>query len=135
MDLLTALFGRRSTIIRGLLFGAQTRPITHVVVGLARRDTRTQWQDRGRSLQSLHAAFFVDAQNDRVHRRIHVKPDDVTQLLHKIRISAELEVLDPMRLQIVSTPCALNRAVAHLMTLGQFARTPVRRVLRSRVQG
>jgi len=57
----------------------------------------------------LHAAFLIDAQNDRVGRRIHVQPNDITQLFDKFRIVAELEVLHAVRLQVVGAQDRLNR--------------------------
>jgi hypothetical protein len=45
-----------------------------------------------------------------VHRRIHVKPDDVLNLLGKIWIAGALEGAQAMRLQVMGIPDALHRA-------------------------
>jgi hypothetical protein len=49
----------------------------------------------GRPLESV---IFVDSEHDRVVRRIHVQPDDVTHLLDQQRIGRQLKRLAPMRL-------------------------------------
>lgn len=107
--------------------------VADVVVRLARRYTRAKRKNRCCSLQGLHAAFLIDAQNDRVRRRIHVKPNDITQLFDKFRIVAELEALHAVRLQVVGAQDRLNRRAADAKPLGQIARTPVSRVFRRRL--
>jgi hypothetical protein len=82
----------------------------------------------------LNAALFVNTQHDCVRRGIHIKANDIAQLLHEIRVRAEFKVLNPMRLQIMGAPNTLHGAEAHLMTLRQFARTPMRSILWGRVQ-
>jgi hypothetical protein len=51
----------------------------------------------------LNLALLIDAQDQGFRRRVHIQPDDVPQLAHKVRIAAELEGFDAMGLQ----DCAL----------------------------
>ena len=57
-------------------------------------------------------ALLVDRKDDGVRRRIDVKADDIAQLVDELRIVGELELLHPMRLQVVCPPDALDGADA-----------------------
>ena len=46
----------------------------------------------------------VAAQHQGMVGRRHVKPDDILQLLHELRIARDLEGLDQVRLEPVGTP-------------------------------
>lgn len=109
--------------------------IANVVVRLSGWHARTKRKYRGGSIQRLHAAFFIDAQDDCIRRRIHVEPNHVAQLLCKVRVCAELEALNSMGLQIVGTQDVLYGRTANAVLVGQIARTPVSRILGRRVHG
>jgi hypothetical protein len=98
---------------------------------LSRGDARAQSQDRRRAFQGLNATLFIDTEHDRVGWRLHVKTYDIAQLLDEVRIFAELEVLDPMRLKLVSVPNALYGAETYAFALRHLARTPMGPILRN----
>ena len=75
-----------------------------VVVRLPGRYTRSQRQNRLRSIQRLHLTLLIHTQYDGSIRRIQIQPHDIPHLLHELGIFGELEVLHPMRLQSESMP-------------------------------
>jgi hypothetical protein len=44
--------------------------------------------------------LFVDREDDGMGRRIDIKPDHVAQLVGELRVVGELELLDPVRLEV-----------------------------------
>ena len=63
--------------------------------------------DGWRAVQCLHRGLLVHAQHDRLLGRVQVQPDDIDQLLLKLRVVGQLECLDPVRFQPPrSTPAA-----------------------------
>ena len=71
-------------------------------------------QTRLGAVERLNLALLVDRQDDGVGRRIDIKPDDVAQLVDELGIVGELELADPMRLEPVRAPDALDRADAEM---------------------
>jgi hypothetical protein len=111
------------------------RPISLVVVRLPRRDAFSQRQDRRGSFKCLNTALLVDTEDDRVGRRIHIQSDDIPQLFNEVRICAELEVLNSMRLQFMRPPQTVNRATADAKAACHLISGPIRGILRSRLHG
>ena len=66
-----------------------------VVMGLARRQARSEWEDRLRPVQRLDLGRLIDAQHDGVGRRVQIQTDHVVDLVPGVGIGAELEGLDP----------------------------------------
>ncbi len=115
----------------GVEGGEQRRcSVSLVVVRLARGNALPQRQDRRGSLKSLDAALFVNTQDDRIGRRIHVQPDHIPKLSNEVWISAELEVFDSMRLQIMCPPKPINCATAHAKATCHLISSPVRSIFR-----
>jgi hypothetical protein len=50
-------------------------------------------------IERLDLRLFIDAQDESIVGRVHVKPDDVADLVHKQRIGRELEGLRSVWLQ------------------------------------
>jgi hypothetical protein len=80
-----------------------------IVVGDAIDVAKPHRQNRLGALERLNLAFFIDAQHDRVIRRIVVETDDVADLLYELRVGRELEApgavrLDPEQPQIAAAP-------------------------------
>src|SRR5262245_20730973 len=67
-------------------------------VGDALDITQPKWQNRLRTLERLNLARYVDAEHDRMIRRIEIEPDNVLHLVDKQRIGGKLEALGAMRL-------------------------------------
>ncbi len=99
-----------------------------VVMGLAGRHAWRQGQNRLRAVQSLYLALFIHAQHHRVLRWIHIQPDDVPDLLDKLRVFGEFEVLHPVRLESKGAPDAHNRSLRQPSLLRHQPRAPVRAV-------
>jgi len=107
------------------------RAVPAIIVRLSRGNAGSQRQDRRRSLECLDSALFVHAQNNRIGRRIHVKTNNIAQLRDEIGVRAKLEILNAMRLQIMSAPQAIDRATAHAKTPCHLHSRPMRRILRN----
>src|SRR5206468_9602778 len=75
--------------------GVQTRQaVALVIVGLARRQSRSQRQHRLSAAEGLNLSFLTDAEDHGVSGRIHVQADNVIDFFFRLRIIAELECLD-----------------------------------------
>ena len=66
-------------------------------------------QTRLSAIERLYLALFIDRENDSVRRRVHIEPDDVSQLGGKLRVVGQLEQARPVRPQTMSAPDALHR--------------------------
>jgi hypothetical protein len=89
-----------------------SRAVPLVIVRLRAAAAPPQRQARLRAIESLDLALLVDAQHQGFVRGIQIEPQDVGQLLEEVLVAAELEGLDPMRLQVVALPDALHRGLA-----------------------
>ena len=108
--------------------------VATVVVGLAGRQSRPKRQDRLGSVESLDLGLLVDAQDHGIGWRVEVQSDNIVNLRLGLGVAAELERLDPMRLQVMSPPDPVDGAVRHLDLVRQIARAPVRHAGRRRFQ-
>ena len=99
--------------------------VPNVVVSHPCGKARAHRQDRLRAIQRLDLRLLVDAEHQRLLRRVQIEPDDVGHLSIEVRIRAELEGFHSMRLQPVLLPDAVDRHVADLQLTGQAARAPV----------
>src|SRR5215218_3778911 len=84
-----------------------------------------------RTIESLNLALFIDAQHERMLRRIEIETDDIDDFLGEVRIVRKLESLGAMRLQTIRFPHALHETVRHVQMLRERARAPVRSGMRS----
>jgi len=82
-------------------------------------------QPRLRPIEGLDLAFFVDTQDDGFVRWIEIEADDIGELFEKLLVSAELEGLDQMRLDVVLPPYSANRGLADPLCLGQGPSAPM----------
>ena len=60
------------------------------------------------AIERLDLRLFVDREDDGMGGRIDIKPDHVAQLVDELRIVGELELLDPVRLEAMRAPDALD---------------------------
>src|SRR5262249_4256246 len=74
------------------------RAVPDVAVGDTFNITEPERQDRLSALKRLNLALLVNAQHDRMIRRIEIKPDNVFHLIDEQRISGKLEALGAMGL-------------------------------------
>ena len=93
-----------------------------------------QRQHGARAIERLNPALLIDTEDDRFGGRIQIQPDDVAQLLDKLRVLRQFEASYPMRLQAVLSPNLPDRAVAQALCLRQRATAPVRARRRPRCQ-
>jgi len=77
------------------------------------------------AVEGLDLALLVDREHDGVRRRVEIEPDHVAQLLDEPRIVGEFELPDPVRLEPVGAPDALDRADADAGRLGHHRGGPV----------
>ena len=101
------------------------RAMPLVVVGHGAGATLLQRQAGLGAVERLDLALLVDRQHDGVRRRVDVEPDHVTQLVDELRIVGELELPDPVRLEPVRAPDALDRADADAGRLRHHRGGPV----------
>jgi hypothetical protein len=100
--------------------------IAFVVMGHRSRSPRLHWQARLSAVESLNLTLFVHAQYEGVFRGIEVKPYYVLKLLHKARVSTQLECTNPVGLQSIGLPDPLHAGWAQGYHLRQAPRAPVR---------
>jgi len=85
------------------------RAVPSVVMRAPLGDPGLERENRGASIQRLNLTLFIDAEHERAIRWIEIQPDDVADLLDKLRIFREFERLDAMRLQPERAPNPRNR--------------------------
>ena len=79
-----------------------------VVVGHRAGAALLHRQARLGAVERLDLRLLIDREHDGMSRRIDVEPDNITQFGDKLRVVRELELLDPVRLQTMGAPDALN---------------------------
>src|SRR5712691_3115551 len=109
--------------------------VAFVVVGHRAGAAFLHRQARLCPVQCLDLALLVDAEHERLLRRVEVEPDDVCELLAEARVVGKLERLDPMGLETVRVPDPLHARRADALRLGHRATAPVRLTGRRRLRG
>src|SRR5437867_271683 len=92
------------------------RTVALVVMGLTRRNSGTQREQRLRSVQRLNLALLVNTQYQRFVRWIQIQPNDVMQLFDKPLVPAQLERFDPMRLQTMLFPDSVDSGLTQSLS-------------------
>src|SRR5258706_6180861 len=82
-----------------------------------------------RSVQRLDLCLLIHAQNQGLVRRVHVKPDDIANLVDKQRIFRKLKSLGSVGRETKRSPNAVHATVAQSARFGQRARAPVSSIL------
>src|ERR1035438_939854 len=95
--------------------------VAFVIVGHCAATPLLDWQPGLGAVQSLNLAFFVDAENDCLLRRIQVQTHDIGHLLQKLRIARQLEGFRAMWPKLVSAPDNAHCGLAEPLTLGRAA--------------
>src|SRR5262245_14186193 len=106
------------------------RAMAFVVVSPALNLPRTHGQQRLGAVQSLNLRLLIHRQHHSIGRRPQIQTHHVGNLLCKLRILADLEALDAVRLQIRRLPDLLHLPARHTRMLGHQAQAPMRRFLR-----
>jgi hypothetical protein len=111
------------------------RPLTRCIrVRAALRLTGSHGKKRLASFESLDLGFLVDAEHDRVIRRVHVEAHDVAHLLYEQRVVGKPKRLDAVRLQIEGAPDARHRGLRDPDPLRHVPGTPMRGIGRRALQ-
>src|SRR6202158_5075382 len=85
-------------------------PVAEVIMRHPLGIAQPHRQQRLGALQRLDLTLLVNAQDQRLVRRIEVKPNDVTNLLDEERVSGELKALGAVRLDSEQSEIAPHRA-------------------------
>jgi hypothetical protein len=80
------------------------------------------------AVERLDLAFLIDREDDGMGWRIDIETDDIAQLAHKLRVSRQLELFHPVRLQAVCAPDALDGTRADVDDLRHHGGGPVGRL-------
>jgi len=110
------------------------RSVPFVIVRLSCWQTGPQRKNRLRAVQRLNLAFLIHAEDDRLIRWVHIEPHNVAHFPSKFRIVTELEGLHSMGLQFVLLPNPLHGSGADLLARRHGPNTPMRGILRGRLQ-
>lgn len=84
------------------------RPVSDVVVRDPLDIAQPEREDRLRAIEGLDLTLLVDAQHDRVIRRVEIEPDDIAHLLDKERVGGQLEMLLAVGLEPKGRPDAMD---------------------------
>jgi len=106
------------------------RPMADIIMRHGSTAALLQGQTGLGSVQGLDLAFLIQAQNQRLVRRIQIQPHDIAQLLHKPFVTAEFEGSDQMRLQVMPLPDSPDGRFTQLLGFGHRPGTPMRRIRR-----
>ena len=83
--------------------------VARVVVSHTSGQSGPHRQRRLRAIKRLNLGLFIHAQHQGLLRWVQIEPDDIGQLPVELGVAAELEALDPVRLQPVLLPDAMDR--------------------------
>ena len=104
------------------------RAVAFVVVGHRSSTARLHRQAGLGAIKGLDLALLIDREDDGMGGRVDIEADDVAQLVDKLRVGGELELLHPVRLKTVRTPDALDGTRADIDDLRHHGRGPVGRL-------
>ncbi len=108
--------------------------VAFVVVGMALDLAGLHRQHRCRSIECLDLGLLIDREHDRPLGRSQIQANHIADLGHEVGIGAELERLDPVRLQVRLGPDALYGRDADAGPRREPSRTPVGSPLRRWLQ-
>src|SRR4051812_38148733 len=95
-----------------------SRAVALVIMSHGAASAGLDRQSRLGTVERLDLRFLVDRQNHGMRRRVHIKADNVFDLLGESGIAGTLERADAMRLEVVRLPNALYRAQRQADRLG-----------------
>src|SRR5258707_4902006 len=87
--------------------------MANIIMGLGASVTLLQRKRALCALQCLALTLLVATEHQSTLGRIQIEPDYVPEFLFKVRIIGDLKSLQPMWLNFVMAPNALDRALAH----------------------
>jgi hypothetical protein len=112
-----------------------TGAVALVVMGGPRRGGGQHGQGWRRSVERLDLGFLVNREHRSGQRWVHIQGNEVTDLLHQVRIRRDLEGVLPPRLEPEGPPDLGHRLMADPMFGGKSPRRPVRGVGGRRLEG
>jgi hypothetical protein len=66
------------------------------------------------AVERLDSRSFVDREEHGMGGRIDIKPDNIAQLVDELRVIGKLELVDPVRLETMRAPDALDETRADI---------------------
>ena len=99
--------------------------VTTIVVRHALDVAEAHGEERLGAIEGLHLAFLVDAQDQRLVRRVEIEPDHVAQFLDEERVGRQLEGILAMRLQPEHLKETMDAGLGDAGLRGQPAHTPM----------
>lgn len=106
-----------------------------VIVRLVFGQTWPNLQQRTRPVEGLNLRFLVHANHQAALRRSHVEPHNVNNFLLELRVFAQLEAPNFVRLQVVPLPHLEDQTRRHAQPRGQATNAPMRRTRRRATRG
>src|SRR5260370_19868525 len=109
------LFGSRDNLALQITQSCEERggAVANIIMGFGASVTLLQRKRALCALQCLALTLLVATEHQSTLRRIQIEPDNVPELLFKVRIIVDLKRLQPVWLNFVMAPNALYRALAH----------------------
>src|SRR5271170_5316280 len=109
------LFGARDNLAFQIAQSCKERDgaVADVIMGPGAGVALLQRKAALGTLQCLALTLLVATEHQSTLGRIQIETDDVPEFLFKVRIIGDLEGLQPMWLDFVLAPNALDRALAH----------------------
>src|SRR5271167_408709 len=86
--------------------------VTLVVVGHCAGTAFLHRQAGLGAIEGLDLRLLIDREDDGMGERMDLEPDHIAQLFDELRVVGEVELLDPVRLETMRAPDALNGARA-----------------------
>ena len=80
------------------------------------------------AVERLDLRLFVEREDDGMGGRIDIKPDNIAQLVDELRVVGELELVDPVRLETMRAPDALDGTRADTDGFRHHSSSPVGRL-------
>ena len=103
--------------------------VAQVIMGHAGGQPGPHRQHRLGAVKRLNLRLLVHAQHQRALGGVQIEPDDIGQLCVELRVAAELEGFDPVRLEPILLPDAMNGGRRQPNLFGQAPRAPMGRRL------
>lgn len=107
------------------------RPVALVVVRHGLRATLVYRQALWGAVEGLNLGLLVDAENEYLFGRVEVQAHNIHGLLDELRIIAELESLDQVRLKTTGFPYPTDHEVVHAEFFRQTASAPMGGIART----
>jgi len=104
--------------------------VTDVIVSAAFRISRRHREHGLGTIQRVDPGLLVDGEHQRTLWRVHIQPDDITDLFNKVGIVGEFERAPQMGLKAKGMLDTPHRTLRHPRVFGHSASGPLRGIFR-----